>query len=155
MIKLAWRNLWRNRRRTLITVASVFFAVFLAIIMRGFKHGAWLYLINSVLHSYTGYVQIHEKGYWNNKTFDYSMAADDSIFEKVKKIKQVKGIIPRLESFSLASSGDKTKGVITVGIDPKLENEFTELDKKIVSGRYFTTKDMGVILAERLSKYLN
>lgn len=152
---LAWRNLWRNRRRTLITVASVFFAVFLAIIMRGFKHGAMVYLINNVLHSYTGYVQIHEKGYWDNKTFDYSMAANDSVFEKVKNIKQVKGIIPRLESFSLASSGDKTKGVITVGIDPDLENEFTELNKRIVSGRYFNNKDTGVILSERLSKYLN
>ncbi len=154
MLKLAWRNLWRNRRRTLITVASVFFAVFFAIIARGFKHGAWVYLINNVLHSYTGYVQIHGKGYWDNKTFDYSMAANDPVFEKVKELKQVKGLIPRLESFSLASSGDKTKGVITVGIDPALENEFTELNKKIVSGRYFTGNDTGVILSERLSKYL-
>jgi putative ABC transport system permease protein len=107
-----------------------------------------------VLHSYTGYLQIHEKGYWDNKTFDYSMAANDSMFTKVKALKQVKGIIPRLESFSLASSGDKTKGVITVGIDPELENEFTDLNKKIVSGKYFTNKDTGVILSERLSKYL-
>jgi ABC-type lipoprotein release transport system permease subunit len=154
MLKLAWRNLWRNKRRTFITIASVFFAVFLAILMRGFKHGAWVYLINNVLHSYTGFIQIHEKGYWDNKTFDYSMAANDSIFAKVKGIKQIKGIIPRLESFSLASSGDKTKGVITVGVDPNLENEFTELDKKIVSGRYFTNQDTGVLLSERLSKYL-
>lgn len=155
MMKLAWRNLWRNRRRTLITAASVFFAVFLAILMRGFKHGAWVHMIDSVLHSYTGYVQIHANGYWENKTFDYSMAADDSAFAKVKAIKQVKGIIPRLESFSLASSGDKTKGVITVGIDPDLENEFTELKKRIVSGKYITKTDTGVVLSERLSTYLN
>ena len=155
MLKLAWRNLWRNRRRTLITVASVFFAVFFAIIARGFKHGVWIYLIDNVLHSYTGYVQIHEQGYWDNKTFDYSMAANDSVFAKVKAIKQVKGIIPRLESYSLASSGDKTKGVITVGIEPDLENEFTELNKRIVSGRYFTSKDSGVMLSGRLSKYLD
>jgi ABC-type lipoprotein release transport system permease subunit len=154
MFKLAWRNLWRNKRRTLITSASVFFAVFLAILMRGFKHGVMVHLINSVLHSYTGYVQVHEKGYWDNKTFDYSMAADDSVFSKIKNIKQVKGIIPRLESFSLASSGEKTKGVITVGIDPVLENEFTQLEKKIISGRYFSNKDTGVLLSERLSKYL-
>jgi putative ABC transport system permease protein len=154
MIKLAWRNLWRNKRRTLITAASVFFAVFFSIIMWGFKHGAWMHLIDSVLHSYTGYVQVHQKGYWDNKTFDYSMAADDPAFAKIKKIKQLKGIIPRLESFSLASSGDKTKGVLTVGIDPLIENEFTGLEKKMVSGRYFTIHDTGVILSERLSKYL-
>jgi ABC-type lipoprotein release transport system permease subunit len=155
MLRLAWRNLWRNRRRTLITAGSVFFAVFLAIIMRGFKHGAWVYLIDNVLHSYTGYVQIHGKGYWDDKTFDYCMAEDNPVFAKVKGINQVKGIIPRLESFSLASTGEKTKGVITAGIDPNLEKEFTELDKKMVSGRYFTKNDRGVILSDRLSKYLN
>ncbi len=155
MFTLAWRNLWRNRRRTLITAGSIFFAVFLAILMRGFKHGAMIHLIDNVLHSYTGYVQIHKKGYWDEKTFDYSMAMDEQVFSKVRDIKQVKEIIPRLESFSLASSGDKTKGVITAGIDPGLEKVFTELDKKIVSGRFFTINDVGVILSERLAKYMN
>lgn len=155
MIKLAWRNLWRNRRRTLITAGSVFFAVFLAILMIGFQHGVWMHIIDNVLHSYTGYVQIHSKGYWDDKTFDYSMNSDDPVFSKVKKIKQVKGIIPRLESFSLASFGDKTKGVLTAGIDPDLENEFTHLDQKIVSGHYFKSNDKGILLSERLSKYLN
>jgi len=138
-LKLAWRNLWRNKRRTLITMASVFFAVFLAILMRGFKHGVWIHLIDNVLHSYTGYVQIHNKGYWDNRTFDYTMAANDSVFSDIKRIKQVGGLIPRLESFSLASSGEKTKGVITAGIDPEQEKKFTQLDKKIVAGRYFTS----------------
>ncbi len=155
MFKLAWRNLWRNRRRTLITAGSVFFAVFLAILMRGFKHGAWVHLIDNVLHSYTGYVQIHKKGYWDEKTFDYSMAAKEPVFTKIRSIKQVKEIIPRLESFSLASSGDKTKGAITAGIDPDLEKGFTKLDRKIVSGRFFTLNDVGVILSERLSQYMN
>ncbi len=155
MFKLAWRNLWRNRRRTFITMASVFFAVFFSVLMRGFNLGVWLNLINGVLHSYSGYVQIHQKGYWDNKTFDYSMAGDDSVFSQVKTISHVKGLIPRLESFSLASSGEKTKGVITVGINPAMETEFTELNKKIVSGRYIAQSDTGVLLSERLSKYLN
>jgi len=155
MIKLAWRNLWRNKRRTLITAASVFFAVFLAIIMRGFKHGVWVHLINGVLHSYTGYVQVHEKGYWENKNFDYCFSMDDPTLTKIQELKQVKTLIPRLESFSLASSGEKTKGVLTVGIDPIKENNFTDLNKKIVSGRFFTVRDTGVVLSERLSMYLN
>ncbi len=136
-------------------MASVFFAVFFSILMRGFNLGVWLNLIDGVLHSYTGYVQVHDKGYWDNKTFDYSMAADNPTFLKIKSIPQVKGLIPRLESFSLASTGEKTKGVITVGVNPLLEKEFTGLDKRIVAGRYFSLIDTGVILSERLSKYLN
>jgi putative ABC transport system permease protein len=154
MLKLAWRNLWRNKRRTLITAASVFFAVFFAVIMRGFHSGSWTYLIDSVLHSYTGYIQVHSKGYWENKTFDYSIAENDSVLKKISSIKEVKGFIPRIESFSLASIGDKTKGVITVGVEPQIEKAFSALDKKIVSGRYFNSSDTGIILSERLSKHL-
>lgn len=155
MFKLAWRNIWRNKRRTLITAASIFVAVFLAIIMRGFKHGQWITLIDNVLHSYTGYLQIHEKGYWDNQTFDYSMADNDPLMLKIKSSKHVRGLIPRLESFSLASSGEKTKGVLTVGINPSLENEFTMLDKKIVAGRYIQLSDTGVLVSERLANFLH
>jgi putative ABC transport system permease protein len=154
MLKLAWRNLWRNKRRTLITAASVFFAVFFAVIMRGFHSGSWSYLIDSVLHSYTGYIQVHTKGYWENKTFDYSIAENDSVFNKISSIKEVKGFIPRVESFSLASVGDKTKGVITVGVEPEIEKQFSSLDKKIVSGLFFNSSDTGILLSERLSKHL-
>jgi putative ABC transport system permease protein len=155
MLKLAWRNLWRNKRRTLITAASIFFAVFLAIIMRGFKHGQWITLIDSVLHSYSGYVQVHQKGYWDNKTFEYTIDENDAAIKSIAKIKNVQGIIPRLESFSLASTGEKTKGVITVGIDPSKENEFTKLNKRIVSGNYLKGDDNGILVSERLSKFLN
>ena len=82
------------------------------------------------------------------------MAANHPALEKIKNIKGVKGLIPRIESFSLASYGDKTKGVITVGIDPMIENNFSALDKKIVRGRYFHEKDTGIILSERLANFL-
>ena len=154
MLKLAWRNLWRNKRRTLITISSVFFAVFLSILMRGFHVGSWQNLIDNVLHSYTGYVQVHAKGYWENKNFDYSLSANDSVFKKITRIQNVKELIPRLESFSLASAGEKTKGVITVGIDPEKENHFTKLKSRIVSGRYFNKNDTSIILSQRLATFL-
>lgn len=154
MIKLAWRNIWRNKRRTLITAASVFFAVFLAILMRGFHMGAWLNLIDNVLHSYSGYVQIHAKDYWENKTFDYTFQYNDSVFANVKENKQVEKLIPRLESFSLASSGNKTKGVIVIGIDPDAEKNFSRYNKFIVQGSYLANNDKEVMLGERLAKFL-
>jgi ABC-type lipoprotein release transport system permease subunit len=154
MWTLAWRNIWRNKRRTIITAASVLFAVFFSILMRGFHMGTWLKLIDSVLHSYSGYVQVHAKGYWDNKTFDYCLAENDSSVEAIKKVKNVNGLIPRLESFSLISTGNKTKGVITIGIEPEIENQFSELKNKVVSGRYLTSTDSGVMLSGRLAEFL-
>lgn len=154
MIILAWRNIWRNKRRTLITIASVFFAVFLAILMRGFHIGSWQNLIDSVLHSYSGYIQVHNNGYWDNQNFDYSMSANDTALTTIEKSKNVKTLVPRLESFSLASAGEKTKGVLTVGIDPEKENQFSELKNKIVEGRYFNKDDTAIIVSQRLAKFL-
>ena len=74
MLIIAYKNIWRNKRRTLITAASVFFAVFFVIIMRGFQLGVWVNLVDGVLHSYSGYIQVHAKGYWDNRSFDYSMS---------------------------------------------------------------------------------
>lgn len=155
MIKLAWRNLWRNKRRTLITIASVFFAVMLAILMRGYHGGAWASLLENVLHSYTGYLQVHAKGYWEEKTLDYTMAWDDSIHNAILKNKEVKMLVPRVESFALAAAGEKTKGAIVVGIDPVLEDTFTRLSEKMVQGSMLEEKDREALLSQRLAKFLN
>lgn len=154
MLTLAWRNLWRNKRRSLITISSVFFAVFLAILMRGFHLGSWLNLIDSVLHSYSGYVQVHAADYWENKNFDYCLHADSSLIKTIESNKNVKGFVPRLESFSLASTGEKTKGVITVGIDPEKEHLFSNLGSRLVEGRYFTNSDTGIVMSQRLAQFL-
>lgn len=155
MIKLAWRNLWRNKRRTLITIASVFFAVMLAILMRGYHGGAWASLLENVLHSHTGYLQVHAKGYWNEKTLDYTLEWNDSLQHAILKNKGVKTVIPRVESFALAAVGEKTKGVIVVGIEPALEDCFTRLSAKMVKGAILNANDNAVLLSQRLAKFLN
>lgn len=153
-LKIGWRNIWRNKRRTLITTASVFFAVFLAITMRGFHEGMWNTLLENVLHSYSGYLQVHAKGYWNDRTLDYGMVLNDTLKRQILGTRNVKDIIPRLESFALASSGEKTKGVMVAGVDPVLENRFTRLDEKLRSGRFLIRDDQGAVLSERLAKFL-
>ncbi|MFN8207382.1 MAG: FtsX-like permease family protein [Bacteroidales bacterium] len=154
LLKIAWRNLWRNRRRSLITLASIYFSVFFAVTMRGYHLGMWKNLLDGVLHSYTGYLQIHATGYWENKTLDYTFSWDDSLNRSILANKDINGLIPRLESFGLASSGEKTKAVLVAGIQPELEIPFTRLDEKIRKGRLIDTDDPGVVLSERLSVFL-
>src|SRR6202030_3034398 len=68
--------------------------------------------------------------------------------------KEVTAWTPRLESFALASSGDRTKGILVSGIDPEKENPVSHLSKKIISGRYLTSANKGIIIAEGLAAYL-
>ncbi len=152
---LAWRNLWRNKRRTLITLASISFAVFFAIVQRGLHGGSWQNMLDNVLHSYTGYLQVHAKGYWDEKTFDYTFELSDSLSRQLSQNKNVKSLVPRVESFALASAGNKTKGVIVAGIDPAKEEQFSKLSDKIKDGSMLLASDTAIVVSQRFAHFMN
>ncbi len=154
-LRLAWRNIWRNKRRTLITIASVFFAVILAIIMRSAQEGVYENMIKNVVGFYTGYIQVHNQGYWEEKTLDNSFKEDEQLYELLNGITAVKDAIPRLESFALASSDHNTKGAMVVGIDPGKEKIVTHLDEKISKGEYLKDEnENGVLIVEGMARQL-
>lgn len=131
-LTLAWRNLWRNRRRTMITVASVFFAVFFALIMRSLQLGSYDYMYKTAIESYSGYLQVQQLEWWDNKTVNNVFRYTDTLEKKLLQDPNVAGIVPRFESFALAASGPTTKGVMVMGIDPDKENMLSKVtDKKV------------------------
>jgi len=151
---LAWRNLWRNKRRTLIASASIFFAVIFALLMRSMQEGSYDYMVDASVSMYTGYIQVHAKDYWDKRSIDKSMELSMTRIDKIDSIKHVTLVTPRLESFSLISYGNVTKVASIVGIHPELENEMTDLRNKLVSGKYITEISKGVMIAEGLAKLL-
>ncbi|HDK35928.1 MAG TPA: ABC transporter permease, partial [Bacteroidetes bacterium] len=106
---LSWRNLWRNKKRTLIAAASVFFAVILAIIMRSMQNGSYTYMIRSSVKFYTGYLQVQGKGYWENRSLNKSIIIPEKQQKEILKIPHISSVVPRLEAFSLVSSNKVTK----------------------------------------------
>jgi len=153
-IKLAWRNLWRNKKRTLIAAASVFFAVVLALMMRSMQTGYYDYMIDASVRMYTGYIQVHGKDYWEKKSLDESMVLDQKHLTELKSTAGVNLIVPRFETYSLISYGNKTKVVQVTGINPELENQLTDLKNKLVSGKFLDDSSKGIMLAEGLAEIL-
>ena len=154
-IKLAWRNLWRNRRRTLITLASVLMAVVLAIAIRSFQKGVYGNMIGNAVRFSTGYIQVHAKGYWDDQSIKNSFEPGTSLEQALKKEKNISLAVPKLESFALASSGPHTKGVEVIGIDPVKEDSMNDVAGKITQGKYFTNSaNQGILIGDGLAKYL-
>jgi ABC-type lipoprotein release transport system permease subunit len=133
--KIAWRNLWRNKRRTIITSSSVFFAVFFAVLMRSYELGSYDLMILNFIGSYSGYLQIQHVKYQDNPSVDYSFEYTDSLADAVSHINKVVSVAPHIESFALASSGTQTKGVAVLGINTQMERNFSNPENKLVKYR--------------------
>ncbi len=153
-IKLAWRNLWRNKKRTFISAASVFFAVILSLIMRSMQKGYYDYMIDSSVRLYTGHIQVHGKDFWEKRSLEESMYYDEALIQRLKENKNIFEIIPRLETYSLISFGKVSKVVQVNGISPEVENNITRLKEKIVEGSYLEDNSEGILIAEGLSKLI-
>ena len=155
LLKLAWLNIWRNKRRTIITTTSVFFAVLLAVATRSMTDGVYENMIHNIVSYASGYLQIHQNGYWDEQSIDNSFEEDEQLYQELLKNPKVTHIMPRLETFALASYSEKTKGVLILGIDPIKEKEVNNLHKKIIEGEYIeTVNDNAIVLGEGLASQL-
>mgnify|MGYP006277964375 CR=1 FL=1 len=153
-IKLAWRNIWRNKRRTLITAASIFFAIFFALIMRALQLGSYSNMIDNAVKLYSGHIQIHADGYWDNKSINNTLVQDEELMKMLRNNERIRQIVPRLESFALGSSGPQTKGVLVMGVNPGKQDSMSKLSEKLVKGAYFQPGENAAIIGETLSEYL-
>ena len=153
LIKLAYRNLWRNRRRTFITIASVLFAVFFAVILRSMQTGVYEKMIENVVGYYSGYVQIHKNGYWNEQTIDNVIPFSDSLAAAIEDKDGVQTVLPRLEGFVLAATQELTKGALVNGIDPTKEGSMLQLEEKLIDGKVFALEDQSVMMGSGVADY--
>lgn len=134
-LQMAWRNLWRNKRRTMITAASVFFAVFFALVMRSFQLGAYDRMFKNIIESYSGYLQLQHKDYFDEPSIDNSFSVTPEVMEAISSDMNVEVIVPRLESFALAAAGSRTQGVIVMGIDPEKEPRVSDIKSRLLKYR--------------------
>lgn len=153
-IQLAWRNIWRNKRRTLITGASVFFGVVLSSVMTSMQEGSYAQMIRTIVNSYSGHIQVYKKGYWDDKVINNTLEYTPAVNALIHGIPRIATVAPRIESFALASGTELTKGVVVIGIAPDKEDSITSLSKKIISGRYLNPGDSGVVLGSSLARYM-
>lgn len=153
LVKIAWRSLWRNRRRTFLTAAAIIFAIILALFMRSMQFGSYNQMISAGVNQ-VGNLQVHDTGYWANKSIDRAFFNNAILQDTLKRIPNIENILPRLETFSLASFGTQTKGILVMGVDPEAENKQTNLSKKIIKGKYFSKPGSGVLIGDKLAEYL-
>jgi ABC-type lipoprotein release transport system permease subunit len=122
--------------------------------MRSMQEGSYDQYIRAIVNSYTSYIQIHKKGYWDDKIINNSFELNKSIKSVLDRNNNITLYTPRFETFCLASSEDYTKGVMIMGVDPQKEDKITNISGKLKQGNYLKYGDRGVVLGSVLAKFL-
>jgi ABC-type lipoprotein release transport system permease subunit len=151
---LAWRNIWRNKRRSFITMSSIGFAVIFATMMMSVQRGSLEHLIDNSVKFYTGHYQLQNPAYWEDKTLNNSMSYAKELINSIESLQGVQAVSPRVESFALASDGNLSRSVMVWGIDPNREEKVLGFERKRREGKIINSSSDGVMIAEGLAEYM-
>jgi len=138
----------------MISVASVLFAVVIALGTRSMQLGSYDRLIDNLVSFYTGYIQIQHPDYHDSHSLDDSFILSDSLLAAIESSPGITAAAPRLESFGLLSSGKVTDGAMIVGFDVMREEKLTHLGKWFVEGGYPAADRPGLVLGKSLATHL-
>ena len=147
---MAWRNIWRNPRRTILTVCAITFASVLLVFMLSFQFGSYETMINTSVKISTGHLQVQAEKYQEKKSIRFVIPDPRAIGEIVDQIPEVAAYTFRGQAFSLISSKDRTYGVVVTGIDPVKETNVSRLKKLVREGNFLSADDVNLAVVGRL-----
>lgn len=156
LLKLAWRNIWRNSRRSLLTILAVCFATFLSVVMRGMQVGTYDSMIKNMVQMFTGYVQVQRIGYQKNPSLHLCFPYDDSLASLIAHEPGVSGVAPRIHADGLVSKGEQSMGGMIIGILPDAERLVTKIPTRIVDGAFLSSDSTHeIVVGHKMLKNLN
>lgn len=153
--KLAWRNLLRNPRRSLLTIGAIAGGLAALIFLWAFIDGVNDQMIDNSTRYMSGHLQVHRSGYHEERTLDLLIDDAARIAGAVAQQPDVVAVSTRMEGNAILSLGDKSRGVMVVGIDPQREREVTTLHEAVREGRFLSAGDAdALVLGESAARAL-
>ena len=141
--KIAWRNIWRNPRRTILTILAVVFACVLLIFMLSFQFGSYETMINASVKIHTGHLQVQARDYQDNQEIRYVISDPRPVQQALNMIPEVLAHAPRARAFALVSSRERSYGAMVEGIDPVAEARVSTLKSITRQGHYLGSGSSG------------
>jgi ABC-type lipoprotein release transport system permease subunit len=119
-LQLAWKNLWRNRRRTVITLAAIALSIMLVQALHNLSNGVYAGMVDSGVRAGSGHIAIYRQGYLDSR--EEGLAFEDrDLVERITALDGVEQALPRLYVPALAQSSRESRGVVLIGVDPQRE----------------------------------
>ena len=151
-LQLAWRNIWRNKRRTAIILTAVVIGVWSMILLGSLMRGIAVGMIQNGIATLTGHLQIHHKGYRNDPAIENSIP-DPKVVVAALQNEMPAGTLwsSRVRVNAVASNARHSAGVTLVGIDPVLEAKISFIGSAMSRGKYIKPDEKnGIVVGEAL-----
>jgi ABC-type lipoprotein release transport system permease subunit len=156
LLRIAWRNVGRNPRRSVLSALAVGFAVGILVFAMAMQQGSYADMIFNTVHARTGNLQIQHPGYWPNANLAQSLRQPEAFSDVLKDIPEVRAFAPRVQAAALLSSASRTFGALVQGIDPAREADTSTLADVVRQGAYLSPDDHdGALVGELLAKNLD
>lgn len=153
--KIASRNLWRNARRSLITVATIAIGLAGVTFIWGYIDGTNRQMVTNITRYLSGDLQIQGRGYLDEMSFDTFLEDGRAVEALLRDDPRVEHVTPRIVFPLLVSSRTKSRGILAMGIDPAGEPGVTTLHRTVAAGRFLAPGDTtGVLMGRELAESL-
>jgi ABC-type lipoprotein release transport system permease subunit len=146
--ELAWRNLWRNWRRTTIALIAIVLGLLLLLFLDGIIYGSDQAIFGNAVRLYGGNVQVHAPGYRERarRLPLYPLADAEAVLATVRAQPGVLAASRRIHTGGFVSRGDRSRGVVLTGIEPEIERPYSIVAENITEGRYLEPDDRDLVL---------
>ncbi len=155
LVKFAWRSIWRNGRRTVITGLAVGMGLGSMIFYEALMQGMSEHMIQTTTESWMGDAQIHRDGFLDTKRIDLTVERPDSVLFMLGQDSTVSACTPRILSPASATSTTELKPVTLIGVDSETDPAVTMLEAAIDSGSYLSGDSTELIIGYKLADDLN
>ncbi|NSW93964.1 MAG: ABC transporter permease [Bacteroidales bacterium] len=145
---IAWKNIWRNKKRSLVVITAVTLGIIAGVLLVGIMQGWVEQRMHDAVYNEVSHVQIHNKGYIDNEEIDLTVQDIDLIEKELNSIPGITAWVKRTKVIAMASTPWANSGVVIYGINPDAEKRVTEIHKRIVTagGSYPDSQKSGEIL---------
>ena len=133
---VAWRNLWRNRRRTVLSIGAIAFAVTLLSFAMAQQSGNYAIMIDNATGLLSGHLQVQHRGFFDDPKIGDVLHAATQRVAAIRRIPAVVAATPRISAFVLASAHDHSVGAELLGVEPAGERAVSTLPNMVTEGRY-------------------
>ncbi|WP_064605135.1 ABC transporter permease [Photobacterium sp. J15] len=155
LVKLAWRNLWRNKIRTGIMLSAMVFGLIGAVSMMGFVTGMYASMIHNAIAWQTSHIQVHNSRYLNDPDINATIVDASQLQQAIAELTDVKAWSARFVADGMVASARSARGVRITGVEPDAEAQVTPIAESIEQGEWLSDEGRNPVLvsvkmAERL-----